>query len=192
MEHYPQFSDDDLIARCLDKDAAAWETLVLRYQRLITSITVKFGLSMADAADILQSVFIILYEQMGSLRQRTRLSSWLITVTVRECWKLRARRKDDLPLASEQWAEMAEHPDHVSPALEEELLALERQHLVRRALEQLPPQCRQILEQLFYQETPSSYAEISRRLGIPIASIGPTRGRCLEKLREKLSEVGFF
>ncbi|MBX3277686.1 MAG: RNA polymerase sigma factor [Acidobacteria bacterium] len=190
MEDYNQLPDAELLARCLKKDADAWEALVRRYQRLVSSITVRFKLPAADAADILQGVFIALYKQMGSLQKESRLSSWLITVTVRECWKLRQRQGVQETVGEDQWAQIADQ--EIVPPLDEEFLAYERQHLVRRAFEDLSPQCRQILEQLFYQEVPATYAEISRRIGIPVASIGPTRGRCLEKLREQLRRVGFF
>ena len=192
-EDYRDFSDNDLLARCLENDAVAWEALVRRYQRLISSIAIKFKLSPTDSGDILQSVFIALYQQMANLRKDSRLSSWLITVTVRECWKLRERNGAHEALADEeQWALLAEHPHQIVPPIDEEILALEQQHLVRRAFSFLSPQCRQLLEQLFYQELPATYTEISRRVGMPVASIGPTRGRCLEKLREELQNLGFL
>src|SRR6185295_12655671 len=83
--------DSQLIASCLKKDADAWEALIRRYQRLIASITAKFRLAPDDAADIFQAVFIALLKQLPSLHKQSKLSSWFITVTVRECWKLRQR-----------------------------------------------------------------------------------------------------
>jgi RNA polymerase sigma factor (sigma-70 family) len=192
-EDYRDFSDNDLLARCLENDTDAWEVLVRRYQRLISSIAIKFKLTPADSGDVLQSVFIALYQQMANLRKDARLSSWLITVTVRECWKLRERNGAHEALADEeQWALLAQQPHQIVPPIDEEILALEQQHLVRRAFTFLSPQCRQLLEQLFYQELPATYTEISRRVGMPVASIGPTRGRCLEKLREELQNLGFL
>src|SRR5215813_4538718 len=91
MPNYKKLSDDELIAMCIGKDADAWETLVLRYQRLISSITIKFRLNSEDAADVLQSVWLIMFQQLPQLKQQTKLSSWLITITVRECWKMRER-----------------------------------------------------------------------------------------------------
>jgi DNA-directed RNA polymerase specialized sigma24 family protein len=72
------------------------------------------------------------------------------------------------------------------------LLSLERQHLVRQAIALLPGQCRRLLEQLFYRDLPTPYTEISRQLGMPVASIGPTRARCLNKLKASLKKIGFF
>ncbi|MEK7831832.1 MAG: sigma-70 family RNA polymerase sigma factor, partial [Acidobacteriota bacterium] len=67
-----------------------------------------------------------------------------------------------------------------------------RQHLVRRAVELLPEQCRRMIEQLLFPDEPLPYAEISRQLGMPVASIGPTRARCLDKLKSALQKIGFF
>jgi RNA polymerase sigma factor (sigma-70 family) len=191
MLDYVKLSDIDLIARCLENDAGAWESLVRRYQRLIASITIKYGLTSDDSADVLQSVCLALLQQLPNLRNQEKLSSWLITVTVRECWKLRQRGSRSTFLDEEQWERVAETPDQAQQLIEGQLLTIERQRLIRRSVELLPPQCRQLIEYLFYAPSPITYAEISRHLNIPVASIGPTRGRCLAKLKENLKKVGF-
>ena len=185
-------NDAELIAKCLEKDADAWEVLVRRYQRLIASITYKFRLSADDAADVLQAVCLILFQQMASLKKDVKLSSWLITVTVRECWKLRERNKQVDLLADEDLERAAEIPSQEHLLRDEEIVQLEQQHLIRRQLEILSDQCRGLLEHLFYREPPTAYAEISRQLGMPVASIGPTRARCLEKLKDALKKSGIF
>ncbi len=191
MADYLKLSDEELIARCLEKDAEAWEVLVRRYQRLIASVTYKFGLSGTDAPDVFQSVCMALFQQLASLKDQAKVSSWLITVSVRECWKVRERKRaaDSVELSGYRDTDNGHDPE--PPAAEEEMLALERQHLVRRAVELLPLQCRRLIEHLFYHESPTTYAEISRTFGIPIASIGPTRGRCLAKLRTNLKKLDF-
>lgn len=185
-------NDAELIAKCLEKDAEAWEVLVRRYQRLIASITYKFRLSSDDAADVLQAVCLILFQQMAGLKKDVKLSSWLITVTVRECWKLRERSKQVDFLADEDLERAAEIPSQEHLLRDEEIAQLEQQHLIRRQLEVLTGQCRGLLEHLFYREPPTAYAEISRQLGMPVASIGPTRARCLEKLKDALKKNGIF
>ena len=191
MPDYKKLSDDELIAKCIAKDADAWEALVRRYQRLVASITVKFRLNSDDAADILQSVWLIMFQQLPQLKQQTKLGSWLITITVRECWKLRERRdKTDL-LDDSEWEQFAEKLNEGGDLPEGETLKLERQHLIRRAIEQLSERCRDLINYLFYRDTPTSYAEIGRRMRMPIASIGPTRSRCLEKLKDLLQKTGF-
>ena len=195
MTDYRKLPDTDLIAKCLQQDATAWETLVRRYQRLIASVTVKFGLNAEDAADVFQAVCLTLFQQLPGLKQHAKLSSWLITVTVRECWKLRKRGGMTTSLAEAFGAaeedEPLEIPDPEQRPAETVMLLLERQHLIRQALFLLGVQCRQLIEKLFYQEPPPAYAEIAQELAIPVASIGPTRGRCLTKLKETLKKIGF-
>jgi RNA polymerase sigma factor (sigma-70 family) len=191
MPDYLKFTDVDLIARCLEKDGEAWEALVKRYQRLIASITIKFHLSREDSTDVAQSVFLTLLQQLPNLRMQSSLSSWLITVTVRECWKLRKRGAQTDFLNDEEWEIAANSADESHKLIEQQLVIIERQHLLRHAVESLPAECRQIIKHLFYDDPQASYTEISRRLNIPIASIGPKRGRCLEKLKEILKKTGF-
>jgi RNA polymerase sigma factor (sigma-70 family) len=65
--------------------------------------------------------------------------------------------------------------------------ALERQHVVSQSIEELPERCRDLLKMLFYQPDEPSYSDIARRMEMPVSSIGPTRARCLEKLRKFLT-----
>src|SRR5215472_11213130 len=91
MSDLAGLSDSELISRCLRKESEAWETLIRRYQRLIASITAKFKLTRDDAADVFQLVSFALFKQLSHLNRDAKLSSWFITVTVRECWKLRQK-----------------------------------------------------------------------------------------------------
>jgi RNA polymerase sigma factor (sigma-70 family) len=191
MSDYVQLSDSDLIARCLAEDALAWETLVRRYQRLVSAIAFRFGLKNDDAADVFQSVCLVILQQLPTLREQAKLSSWLITITVRECWKFRERRPNTASLDDLAGEHLPELSDESHLQLEASLLMIERQHLIRRAVETLAPQCQKLIAALFYTEAPAPYTEISRRLGIPVASIGPTRGRCLARLKEVLKQSGF-
>jgi RNA polymerase sigma factor (sigma-70 family) len=192
MIEYVRLPDADLISRCLDQDAEAWETLLRRYQRLIASITNKFGLSSDDASDIFQSVCMTLFQQLPSLRKQDKLSSWIITVTVRECWKFRKRQVQTDSIDASGGENSSELSDQTYHMMDESLLSLERQHLIRQAVELLPIQCRQLIQLLFYRDDPTPYSEISRQLGMPVASIGPTRSRCLDKLKEFLKKIGFI
>lgn len=192
MSENVRLSDAALIAKCLAQEADAWEVLIRRYQRLIASIAVKYRLSPEDASDVLQSVFMHLFQQLPELRQQEKLSSWLITVTVRECWKLKRRQQPVESLDDPAQQQIQQWADDTHLKLDQSLLEIEQQHRIRHALEQLSEQCRKLLEELFYREETASYADISRRLGLPVASIGPTRARCLEKLRLGLKKLGFF
>jgi RNA polymerase sigma factor (sigma-70 family) len=192
MSEFEKYTDDALITLCLEQDAEAWETLVRRYQRLIASITQRYGLDDDDAADVLQSVFFKLFQQLPDLSRESKLSNWVITVTVRLCWKLRRNQSENDETDGQIPHDKADLADHTQLAQDESLLLLERQHLLRRTVAAMPTPCNTLLTELFYREDPLPYAEISRQLSIPIASIGPTRARCLSKLRAELKKNKFF
>ncbi len=192
MTDYIGLSDAELISMCLKQDAGAWEALIQRYHRLITSITFKFALTAEDAADIYQLVCMRLYQQMAGLRKQEKLSSWVITVTVRECWKLKKHPLLTNSLDAQAEAVGFELADERTVPFDESLVLIEKQHQIRRAMELLPENCRRMLEMLFFEDEPASYTEISQRLGTPVPSIGPTRARCLEKMKQSLKTVGFL
>ncbi|HVF89295.1 MAG TPA: sigma-70 family RNA polymerase sigma factor [Blastocatellia bacterium] len=184
-------SDPELIAACLDGNHQAWETLLARYQRLIYSIPLKSRLSLDDAADIFQSVCLKLYEKLDTLRNHERISSWLITTTTRESWRVSARQR------REQYSVSSDEDDSPGPLGEiaapgpladEEREALERQQIIREGVEALPGRCRELITMLFYHKDEMSYAEIARRMNMPVPSVGPTRARCLEKLKKLLQD----
>ena len=89
------------------------------------------------------------------------------------------------------WEAIAQSANPDTPTAEERILLLERQHLVRTALKQLGPNCQNLLEKLFYSHEQLSYTEVAEQAGLPVASIGPTRGRCLAKLKEALGKIGY-
>lgn len=162
-------------------DRWAWERLVGQYERLIWAITREFKLVESDAADVAQVTWLRLLEHIHRLRSPDRVGSWLAATARNECLRSLAARKrvvlghDDAVL--EGAATVTEIDEH--------LLAAERAYMVREALSSLPSRWRQLLE-LLMADPPVSYAEISVQLGLPVGSIGPTRRRCLARLRERL------
>jgi RNA polymerase sigma factor (sigma-70 family) len=191
MSDSSSLSDSELISRCLSKDADAWEVLIRRYQRLIASITAKFKLSREDSADIFQLVSIALFKQLSTLKREAKVSSWFITVTVRECWKLRQRSGSNPAIDDPGWELIADSVDPEAATSEEQMLLLERQHMVRSAVDTLTTQCKSLLNKLFYADQSPSYATLSADTGMPIASIGPTRARCLARLKLELERRGY-
>lgn len=190
MRDHPGRSDADLIESCLTGDAEAWKFLVRRYQRLIASITFKFRLDAEDAADVFQSVCLALLQQLPNLKQQAKLSSWIITVSVRECWRLRESGKKVAFSSVEEQERLGTLPE-VAPSADADLIRLEQQHAVRRAVDSLAEPCRRLMTLLFYQPEPPTYADIARDLDLPVASIGPNRARCLAKLKAALAKSGF-
>jgi RNA polymerase sigma factor (sigma-70 family) len=187
-EDYARSSDRELVAACLSGDHQAWESLIVRYQRLIYSIPVKARLSPDDAADIFQSVCLKLLENLSTLRDHEKIASWLITTTTRECWRTSARQRRDnpAPLVADESFDPTAGIVSAEPLADEQIQLIEQQQALRAGLESLPERCRRLLEMLFYQKDDLSYTEIARRSGMPVSSIGPTRARCLGKLKKVL------
>jgi RNA polymerase sigma factor (sigma-70 family) len=169
-----------LVMRARAGDKQAWDALVERYASLVWSICRRNRLSRPDAEDVYQNVWLRLVDQLDRLRDPAALPGWLATTTQRECGRVlyAARRLQALGPVPE-----AENiPDQQAETAEQEVLAAERRAALREAFAHLPPDNQQLIA-LLIQDPPVPYAEISARLGIPIGSIGPTRSRCLAKLR---------
>jgi RNA polymerase sigma factor (sigma-70 family) len=188
-EPLTQQADSELLGACLKGDSAAWETLIVRYQRLIYSIPIKMGLSANDAADVFQSVCVKLLESLSTLRNLERVSAWLTTTTKRECWRVAARRRRDriaMPFIGGDGQDQAIEIASSTPLADEQHQFLEQQQILREAVDALPERCRNLITLLFYQDGNFSYAETARRMNIPLNSMGATRARCLAKLKKLL------
>ena len=171
----------DLVTRARSGDQQAWDALVERYAPLIWSICRRHRLDGADAADVGQSVWLYLVDHLGSIRDPAALPGWLATTARRECGRVldAARRAP----ATGYLLDADTLPDKQAMTAEHELLAAERHATLRQAFLELPQDCQQLMA-LLIADPPVPYAEISARLGIPVGSIGPTRRRCLAKLRQ--------
>ncbi len=177
-------SDDsptaDLVKRAENGDAQAWNALVERYAPLIWSICRQYRLGRADADDVGQNVWLKLVRQLDKVRDPAALAGWLATTTRHECARVgRAARN---PRTAPYVLDAEFIPDPQSGMAEDELLRAERHAALREAFADLPPSCQRLIA-LLITDPPVPYGEVSTRLGIPTGSIGPTRGRCLAKLR---------
>lgn len=175
-------SDAALVQACLDDDESAWQKLVDRYGPLVYSISRRLGLSEADADDVFQNVFLVVFQRLATLRNHTSLCAWLITITHRECLHSFRRQPD--------YAELAEEILDAAAQLPEAVVAGERRALVREALGRLDARSRALLQALFFETDTPSYEEIARRLGVALGAIGPTRARSLKKLETILKSMG--
>jgi RNA polymerase sigma factor (sigma-70 family) len=168
-----------LVQRAAERDRWAWERLVDQYARLVWAITRDFKLAESDAADVAQVTWMRLLEHIDRLEHPARVGAWLAATARNECLRAVAARKkivlvqDDTTLTDAAARQ---------PEVDERLLANERAQDVREAVSSLPWQWQRLLE-LLMADPPASYAEISDQLGLPVGSIGPTRGRCLARLR---------
>jgi RNA polymerase sigma factor (sigma-70 family) len=167
----------DLVACAKDGDQHAWDALVERYAPLVWSICRRYRLSRADADDVGQDVWLQLVAHLDTIRDPAALPGWLATTTARQSARAARPPREPAPVP-----EPRDLPDPTAAMAEQELLQAERHAALRQALASLPPPCQRLLA-LLLEDPPLSYATISARLGIPAGSIGPTRARCLHKLR---------
>ena len=177
---------DELVERARAGDQASWNAIVDRFIPLVNSVIAKFRLSSADADDVNQTVWLRLVEHLGDLREPRALPGWLATTTRHESLRIIRLRGRDTPVDPQGVTieRVAEQPE-----LDEDLIREERSQALREALLELPAGRRELLE-LLMTDPPVSYDEISAKLGIPKGSIGPTRARCLAKVRTALMKGG--
>jgi RNA polymerase sigma factor (sigma-70 family) len=187
-------SDEGLVMACRRGETDAWSMLVNRYQRLIYTIPRRAGLDEDQAAEVFQSTFAKLFENLERIKQPDRIQAWLVTTARRETLSLIHQQKREPAL----WDTDARQGDHRYEAVPDDALlpdqALERlqeQHVIRTAIESLGEPCCQLLKMLFYHTDQLSYAEVAAALNMPEGSLGPTRARCLQKLRHLLESSGF-
>ena len=172
----------ELVRRAAEGDGWAWERLVDQYARLIWAITRDFKLLESDANDVFQLTWLRLLEHIDRLEKPDRVGAWLAATARNECLRCLAARKKVLLAQDDTVLEAAAAP---VPEIDEGLLSAERTQMVRDAMAKLPRRWQRMLE-LLMADPPASYAQISDELGLPVGSIGPTRSRCLARLRELL------
>lgn len=172
----------DLVLAARDGDQDAWCALVERYSRLVYAVALRCRLSSTDAADVSQTVWLRLAENLGRLHEPARVGAWLVTTTKRECLALiRARaRYEPVDITELSLPDSADGPaDRV--ARQETILE------VAGAFALLTERCRELLRRLVVES--ETYQQISADLAMPIGSIGPTRIRCLSALKRHLEEA---
>ena len=176
-------SDRDLIRACREGDAEAWRRLLDKYEHLVLSFPLGYGLSRDDAADIAQVTFTILIQSLDSLTEESNVKAWLATVARRHTWRMmeRGRREGigkEEDLADTPWLHGNEKPSERWETID----------WLDGGLSKMSEPCQKLLKALYLDEVEPSYAEISERLNMPVGSIGPTRARCLQRLRTVLGE----
>jgi RNA polymerase sigma factor (sigma-70 family) len=180
------WSDTKLVGECLRGNETAWAALIDKYKNLIFSIAVRRGFSRDDATDIFQTVAAQLLSELGRIRKPEALAAWLIEVTSNKCTQWRTRQFREIPDERALLATSLE-----SETAEGLILEAEQEQTLRYAVQKATPQCRQLIQLLFYENPPLPYQEVAASLGIATGSIGFVRRKCLDRLRRYLEEAGF-
>src|SRR4051812_2432374 len=168
--------DEVLVRECLKGNKSAWTALINKYKGLIFSIPLKRGFSREDANEIFQSVCLTLLNEISKLREPRALAAWLIRATSHQCLSL--RRKQGRFVEDEiDENQYVEDPDRLPDKLLQEL---EREQVLREVISEQSPECKRLIELLFFKNPPLPYADAARALGLATGSIGATRGRCLD------------
>lgn len=162
---------------------AAWSELVARFGGLVWSVARSYRLSHADAGDVVQCTWLKLVQHLGKINNPDAVGAWLATTTRRECLRVLDGGKSQIPFGDD-----LPEPPSEDVELDEELLRSERDSLLWQAVSLLRPED-QALVRMLASDPPASYAEISAALDMPIGSIGPTRARCLERLRARCEQL---
>jgi RNA polymerase sigma factor (sigma-70 family) len=179
-------SDRDLIQACRRGDLHSWERLLDKYERLVFSIPLNYGLSHDDAADISQLTFTILIQSLDKLHEDSRLGPWLATIARRHTWRWLKRVHRESTGEYEDLAASAVllGKSSASPIDRWELL-----EWLNYGLALIGERCHDLLLALYFDPQEPSYDEVAARLGMPVGSLGPTRARCLEHLKRVLLEA---
>jgi RNA polymerase sigma factor (sigma-70 family) len=177
--------DGDLalvVAQARAGTGAAWETLIQQFGGLVAAIARRCRLSDADVAEVCQTTWLRLVENLDRIEQPERLGAWLATTSRRESLRIATRRG----VVSVTDAVYLLADEDMDP-LDARLLRDEQLVMIRMATQRLAPRCRRLLG-LLMGDDDLPYKEIAEQLSMPIGSIGPTRGRCLEHLRQILAD----
>jgi RNA polymerase sigma factor (sigma-70 family) len=175
---------EQLVRDAAAGDQAAWNRLVERFNGLVWAVARAHRLAGADASDVVQTTWLRLVENLDRVQDPERVGAWLATTARREC--LRTLRLSARVLPTE--TELLPDPGTDAP-LGAALLAEERDRALWEAFGGLSERC-QVLLRLLVADPPPSYEDVGAALDMPIGSIGPTRQRCLERLRGLAETAG--
>jgi RNA polymerase sigma factor (sigma-70 family) len=181
------WDDPRLVKECLAGNEEAWSLLIDKYKALIYSIPVKYGLPPHEAADVFQLTCMELLTRLPALREPRALPKWLMQVAHHQCYRVKRQQQRLVSRDAEP-----DLPDPETPAIAEQLVQqTQEEQILREAIGTLTPQCRKLVELLFFETPPRAYAEVAAELGLAVGSIGFTRQKCIERLRRNLDELGF-
>ena len=179
----PEPTDPELVAACLSGDSRSWERLLKRYERMIYSVPARLHFDMDERQEVFQTVCCRILENLYALVDASRLRSWILTITIRECNHL----------IHEKYLRRRHDPESRALGLRdpsadtlEIYLSSEREQLLREVFEELPERCRELVRMLFLADTKAKYEDLAKHFGLSMETIGSLRYRCLSNLRQLL------
>lgn len=180
----------DAFSRYLGGEREALDELVEMLTPLLWRTVRETGLDVPTAEDVVQSVWLSLLRKAESIRDPHAVVKWVITAARREAWRVSERVRGDatrtaavLGVDDEEKVPLPGQPESLP---DETVFRDERQRRLWGHVRELPERCRQLIGVIAFADRPD-YALIAESLGMPVGSIGPTRGRCLAKLRDILA-----
>ena len=179
-------SDRDLIRRCRQGSAGAWRRVLDNYERLVYSIPLRYGLSQHDAADVAQITFTILLQSLDTLPDDSRLGPWLATVTRRHTWRFMERNRRETASEHLEDTRLAQSAVLLGKQDADSIEHWELTEWLNAGLSKMDGRCRELLLALYLEPEQPSYAQVVEKMGMPLGSIGPTRARCLKRLKQIL------
>jgi RNA polymerase sigma factor (sigma-70 family) len=162
---------------------AALGDIITELTPMLWQVARATGLSRQDAEDVLQTVWTRLLSHLDGIRDARALIPWLVVTTRREAWRQRAAGRRQLPAEASWFAAL---PD-AGPGSEDQIISADQDRALWSAFAQLSPRCQELLRIVAFVPRPD-YQAVAAELGMPRGSIGPTRGRCLAKLRVLLGD----
>ena len=175
----------DLVMAASNGEGAAWAELVRRFEGLVFSTTFSYGFrSESESADICQTVWLQLAQNLSRLREPDRVSAWLLKTTHRECARVKNLKARTIPFDSVDYLlPSVESLEPLSTRIEKQ----ERDFALWEAFMRLPTKCQSLLRLLIEEPRPG-YQQIAQLCGVAVGAIGPRRQRCLSTLRVALQE----
>jgi RNA polymerase sigma factor (sigma-70 family) len=166
-------------------DAVALDELVRVMTPVLWHVVRAYRLGNEVAEDVVQTTWLALVRSRDTIHEPAAVGGWLTTTARREAWRVARATGRGIPVEDEELARRL--PDEESP--ESEVVRRDGEDRLWDAVERLSERCQALLRIVAFEHRPD-YTTIAANLGMPVGSIGPTRGRCLQKLRALMIQNG--
>lgn len=181
-ERVPVDNSAELVRRIRNGDGSAWRELVDHYEPLLRRLARQYRLSGQDMDDAIQLTWLRCLEHIDQITHADRLRGWLATVCRRESIRLVTKGRREVALGGQSVTRLVDQgQEERDPGAE--MARRDAHDRLSRAITALPEKQRLVLIELLNEEN-RGYLDLSRRLGLPVGSIGPTRQRAIARLRQ--------